>query len=115
MPKGGCVNVQVEEIPVGNEKAHELQLAPGRYVRVSVTDNGAGMSKVDLEHAFELFYTTKPTGTGLGLTVVQEFATNVGGSARISSELGRGTTAELLIPLHDDPATVKSRIPSLAP
>jgi signal transduction histidine kinase len=92
-----------------------MRVAPGRYVRILVADSGGGMSQESLEHAFDLFYTTKPAGTGLGLAVVREFAANVGGCARISSELGRGTTAELFIPLHEDEATIKSKSPLLAP
>lgn len=115
MPQGGCVSVRIEGITAGKEQAPEMRLAPGRYVRISVTDSGGGMSQEALEHAFELFYTTKPAGTGLGLAVVREFAANVGGCARITSELGRGTTAELFIPLHEHEATIKSKTPSLAP
>jgi signal transduction histidine kinase len=114
MPKGGCVSVRIEDVVAGKEQAPEMRVAPGRYVRILVADSGGGMSQDSLEHAFELFYTTKPAGTGLGLAVVREFAANVGGCARISSELGRGTTAELFIPLHEDEAAIKNKSPSLA-
>jgi signal transduction histidine kinase len=116
MPEGGCVAVHVADALVDAEQAHEMRVKPGRYVTVSVSDSGRGMACESLGRAFELFYTTKPAGTGLGLLAVQEFAANVGGIARIQSKLGQGTCAELWIPLDESAAAVKSKTsPSLAP
>jgi signal transduction histidine kinase len=115
MPDGGCICIEVGERPVDAEQAHELRLKAGRYIIISVADKGRGMPKESLDRAFELFYTTKPAGTGLGLATVDEFVANVGGSARIKSELNRGTTVELLIPLYEEAAEVRSNSPSLAP
>ena len=116
MPEGGCVAVRVADAIVDAEPAHAMRLKPGRYVTVSVSDSGRGMASESLGRAFELFYTTKPAGTGLGLVAVQEFAANVGGAARIQSELGQGTCAELWIPLDESETAVKSKTsPSLAP
>ncbi len=116
MPEGGSVAVRVAEALVDAEQAHEMRVKPGRYVTVSVSDNGRGMACESLGRAFELFYTTKPAGTGLGLLAVQEFAANVGGIARIQSKLGQGTCAELWIPLDESETAVKSKTsPSLAP
>lgn len=116
MPEGGCIAVRIAEAVIDSEQAHEMRVKSGRYITVSVTDTGRGMPNEALGRAFELFYTTKPTGTGLGLVAVQEFAANVGGAARIQSELGHGTTAELWIPLDEGEAAVKSKTsPSLAP
>jgi signal transduction histidine kinase len=116
MSEGGCVAVRVAEALVDTERAHEMRVKPGRYATVSVTDSGAGMAGEALGRAFELFYTTKPAGTGLGLAAVQEFAANVGGAARIQSKLGQGTCAELWIPLDEIATAVKSKTsPALAP
>jgi signal transduction histidine kinase len=116
MSEGGCIAVRVAEALVDAEHAHELRVKPGRYATVSVIDSGGGMASEALGRAFELFYTTKPAGTGLGLAAVQEFAANIGGAARIQSKLGEGTRAELWIPLDESATSVKSKAsPSLAP
>ncbi len=75
-------------------------LAPGDYVSFLVEDEGAGMSREVLARATEPFFTTKgrERGTGLGLAMVKAFATEAGGTLRISSEPGRGTSAEILLP-----------------
>ena len=79
------------------------QLEPGRYVAVVVTDTGCGMDEMTLRRAAEPFFTTKGVGkgTGLGLPMVYGLAAQSGGSARISSQLGVGTTVELSLPVAD--------------
>jgi signal transduction histidine kinase len=101
MPEGGRVAIQVDEAFVGAEEARKMHVTSGRYATVSVTDNGPGMRKETLGHAFDLFFTTKPACNGLGLAAVREFAANVGGTTRIRSKLGNGTTVELWIPVED--------------
>ena len=73
----------------------------GARVRLSLTDNGVGMSPEIQRNAFEMFYTTKTRGlgTGLGLPLVARVVGRVGGSVHIESELGKGTTVELLLPV----------------
>jgi PAS domain S-box-containing protein len=75
-------------------------LRAGEYVVVSVTDTGCGMSEEVLTRAFEPFYTTKEAGkgTGLGLSQVYGFARQAGGTARIESRRGAGTTVRLYLP-----------------
>jgi signal transduction histidine kinase len=63
---------------------------PGR-VQVIVADTGRGMSQAELDRAFEGFYTTKPDGTGLGLTIVRRLVQDVGGSLRVETEPGGGS------------------------
>jgi CheY-like chemotaxis protein len=76
-------------------------LKHGCYACVSVTDSGTGMSQATLERAFEPFFTTKPRdkGTGLGLAMVYGFAKQSGGTVRLYSELGFGTSVCLYLPL----------------
>ena len=114
MPEGGCVTVRAEEVLVDVETARRTRLKAGRYIVVSISDTGTGMPTEARYRAFESFYTTKPTGAGLGLASVQQFAANVGGTARINSKLDRGTTVELLIPLQlqDAAAAGKSPLPA---
>ena len=75
-----------------------LGLRDGRYISVTVADNGPGMPRDVLDHVFEPFYTTKAHGTGLGLPSVQRTAHTAGGFVRIESVLGSGTTVTLLLP-----------------
>jgi len=74
-------------------------LAPGRYARLSVTDNGCGMDEATLLRATEPFFTTKGmSGTGLGLSSVQGLAEQSGGRLDLRSAPGRGTTVTLWLP-----------------
>ena len=75
----------------------------GDYVQLRCTDTGTGMKPEVLAHVFEPFFTTKPVGRGrgLGLAQVHGFATQSGGSARVASRPGGGTTVFLLLPRAD--------------
>jgi len=72
----------------------------GDWVRISVADNGSGMSDEVKRRAFEMFYTTKPRGlgTGLGLTLVRKVTEHAGGHVEIDSEVGKGTRVTLVVP-----------------
>ncbi|PPU78202.1 MULTISPECIES: response regulator [Xanthomonas] len=76
------------------------ELDDGDYVAVKVIDNGSGIAPAILDQVFEPFFTTKPIGegTGLGLSMTYGFARQSGGTARITSQLGKGTTVTLLLP-----------------
>jgi CheY-like chemotaxis protein len=95
MANGGTIVVRAENVadPVEGEAA-------GECVRLSVVDEGTGMSDEVKAHVFEPFYTTKEVGrgSGLGLAQVHGFARQSGGSVRIESTVGQGTTVSLLLP-----------------
>jgi PAS domain S-box-containing protein len=82
------------------EALGQEQMPPGDYVGIAVLDSGHGMTAEVAARAFEPFFTTKPTGagTGLGLSQTYGFATQSGGTVRIDSTQGVGTTVELLLP-----------------
>jgi signal transduction histidine kinase len=102
MPDGGRV---VFETRAGHLDAGAVAalpgLAPGDYISVVVSDNGAGMAAEVLEHAFEAFYTTKPVtqGSGLGLAVSYDIVRDHGGHIALSSAPGIGTAARLYLPV----------------
>ncbi|GAC1672566.1 MAG: hypothetical protein PVS3B2_14480 [Candidatus Dormibacteraceae bacterium] len=105
MPKGGkliidCENVYVDEAYAAGRPG----LKPGRYVRIRVTDTGAGMDATTLRRVFEPFFTTKPggQGTGLGLATVHGIVNQAGGDISIYSELGTGTRVHVLLPAADE-------------
>ena len=101
MPGGGTLTLSAaaEQIGEGQHPANLAAggLAPGDYVRLSVTDNGTGMDAAILARASEPFFTTKPPGqgTGLGLATVRGFAEQSGGAFLIASTPGAGTTVVL--------------------
>ncbi len=98
----GVISIATESVDLTEEEvAHfPFEMPPGRYVELSVTDDGVGMSPETLERIFEPFFTTKPVGegTGLGLAQVYGFARQSGGTVSIQSELGKGTRVSLLLP-----------------
>jgi CheY-like chemotaxis protein len=88
-------------------------LAPGRYLMLSVADTGTGMSSEILKRAIEPFFSTKQVGkgTGLGLSMVHGLAVQLGGALQLTSMVGKGTCATLVLPV----ATVAPEAESPAP
>jgi two-component system, cell cycle sensor histidine kinase and response regulator CckA len=95
-----------ERVPVGAGGAH---LEPGRYVRISVEDDGQGMDPDTVERVFEPFFTTKAVGmgTGLGLSVALGIMQRHGGAIRVKSTLGHGTRFDLYFPAVAEGTTVR--------
>jgi two-component system, NtrC family, sensor kinase len=98
MPNGGVVGITAKPV-VLRGKAVEEGLA-GEFVAIRVTDNGSGIPADVLPHVFEPFFTTKEVGkgTGLGLSQVYGFAKQSGGTATVTSTVGRGTAITLFLP-----------------
>jgi len=100
MPEGGTLMLAAASEAVPDAGAHLAGLASGGYLRLSVSDTGAGMSAATLARASEPFFTTKPSGqgTGLGLAMARGFAHQSGGGFTIESAPGQGTTVTLWFP-----------------
>jgi signal transduction histidine kinase len=99
MPSGGRLTIEtanLDHVPA----ALTADLAPGEYVAISVADTGTGMTPQVLARAFEPFFTTKEQGrgTGLGLSQLYGFAKQSGGTVRIDSAEGQGTTVSMYLP-----------------
>lgn len=102
MPGGGILTVETTMADVDAEMARGYLSAmePGRYVMLTVSDDGVGMDKEILQHIFEPFFTTKAVGegTGLGLSTVYGIVEQMGGSIWAYSEPGMGSTFKLYFP-----------------
>jgi signal transduction histidine kinase len=88
MPDGGVVRIVVSE----------YAQTTGKFVRIDIVDDGHGMDEQVLARATDPFYTTRPSGTGLGLPIVQRIIEAHGGRMEISSNPGHGTRVSLLLP-----------------
>jgi signal transduction histidine kinase/CheY-like chemotaxis protein len=75
------------------------ELAPGRYVVLAVSDTGEGIREEDLASVFEPFFTTRPPGSGLGLSMTIGFMRQSGGTMQVATERGVGTTFKLFFPV----------------
>jgi PAS domain S-box-containing protein len=105
MPNGGMLTIEVKNVRLDLEGQVVLGLIPQsrareEFVLISVSDTGVGMNEKVLLHAFDPFFTTKDVGkgSGLGLSMVYGFITQLEGHIRIKSEVGLGTTVELYLP-----------------
>jgi PAS domain S-box-containing protein len=103
MPSGGALELKIERLSVSHDMASQWRVTAGNFVRITMTDNGCGMSEDTLQRACEPFYTTKGfgTGSGLGLSMVYGFAQQSGGTLTIQSTAGQGTAVSLLLPAID--------------
>jgi len=100
MPEGGSIFLETRNIVLHDDDVRPLEVMPGRYVKVSVTDTGTGMDEKTKEHIFEPFFTTKGPGkgTGLGLASAYGIIKNHGGFINVYSEQGRGSTFSIYLP-----------------
>jgi PAS domain S-box-containing protein len=101
MPRGGNLTIEASSVRLDADYAQSYpEVRPGRYVLITVSDNGSGMPEEVRRRAFEPFFTTKPTGagSGLGLSMVYGFVKQTGGHIQIYSEVGRGTSVRLFMP-----------------
>ncbi len=115
MPEGGRILLQSSSVQVGQDFRERRYILPGRYVVISVSDNGHGMDKETQSRIFEPFFTTKEKGkgTGLGLSTVYGIVKQSNGYIYPESELGSGTTFKIYLPRVED--TPESASPAQSP
>lgn len=101
MPEGGRLTIETANAHLDEGYvSRQVEVAPGQYVVLAITDTGVGMTREVLTQAFEPFFTTKDVGhgTGLGLAQVYGFVKQTGGHVKIYSEVGQGTTVRIYLP-----------------
>ena len=106
MPKGGRLDISLRAVVLSqNTASGHADARPGTFVALAVTDSGCGIAKENLDHIFEPFFTTKDMahGSGLGLATVYGIVKQHRGWISVESEVGRGTTFEIFLPVCDRP------------
>jgi two-component system cell cycle sensor histidine kinase/response regulator CckA len=103
MPEGGSLFLETRNMVLDDYYVKPLGVVPGRYVRISVTDNGTGMDEETRKRVFDPFFTTKEMGrgTGLGLASAYGIIRNHKGIINVYSEKGQGTTFNLYLPVTE--------------
>jgi two-component system cell cycle sensor histidine kinase/response regulator CckA len=122
MPDGGTLRIRTMAVTVGDRPGSEnrewsVDMRPGPYVVLEVTDTGFGMDAETQAQVFEPFFTTKPIGqgTGLGLSMVYGIVKQSGGFIQVTSEPGVGTTFLIAFPRLGGVAAVSAPVPAVQP
>ncbi len=114
MPAGGTLHVDCGNVELTAEHPR-LGLKPGRYLCITVRDEGIGIPEDNLKKIFDPYFTTKPKGSGLGLATTYSIVKNHGGIVDVSSKPGDGTTFHIFLPASDKPAVVAETVELEAP
>ena len=106
MPDGGSIDVRAENFEISSETVkRSLQLSEGKYVKISIRDQGVGIPEKDLSKIFDPYFSTKEMGTqkgvGLGLATTYSIINRHDGHITVESEVGVGTTFTLYLPAYD--------------
>jgi len=111
MPSGGTLTVSTENFMMSEEMGRAFDVAPGKYIKLSIADTGAGMDQATRERIFEPFFTTKKMGrgSGLGLASVYGIIKNHGGAIEVESRVGEGTTFRIYLPASSSKTLKKEK------
>ncbi|MDD5757996.1 MAG: response regulator [Desulfobulbaceae bacterium] len=102
MPDDGTLNISATNTTLSESEAKEIFLAPGTYLKISIQDNGTGISPSNLPHIFDPYFSTKERGAqkgmGLGLALCNTIIRKHDGAITVESELGKGSIFNLFLP-----------------
>ncbi|MFA6056036.1 MAG: ATP-binding protein [Thermodesulfovibrionales bacterium] len=107
MPEGGTVGIAAENIIADANDG--LPLTKGKYVKVSVSDQGCGIPKENIEKIFDPYFTTKGKGSGLGLTTAYSIIEKHRGYLKVESESGKGSTFTVYLPASESPLLIEKK------
>ncbi len=105
MPQGGTIRISTENSELG--PGIELPLQEGRYLKVTIQDQGTGISEEHLKNIFDPYFTTKEMGHGLGLSITYSIIKNHEGHISVESKLGVGTTFTIYLPASENQVEAK--------
>jgi CheY-like chemotaxis protein len=115
MPAGGTLTISGKNVIVSEgEAARKTLPAPGKYVKLTIQDCGNGIPPYAIHKIFDPYFTTKPTGCGLGLSTAYSVIKNHHGTITASSVLGQGSTLTIYLPAHAEAPTTTVPSPLLA-
>jgi len=99
--KGGTLEIHLKDISIARSTSNTMDLKPGDYIEIKVSDTGPGISPDLIESIFEPYFTTKAPGegTGMGLAMVQGIVESYGGKVTVDSMLGEGTIFKIYLPI----------------
>lgn len=104
MPRGGMIEVKAENVAIKGGNIHLFN--PGEYVKISIKDTGIGIEEEKLAKIFDPYFTTKPEGSGLGLSTSYSIIKKHDGDILVESELGKGSTFYIYLPIAEGTAEV---------
>lgn len=113
MPDGGTIHIRAENAVAGSESHHPL--TDGMYVKISIKDEGTGIPEDHIGKIFDPYFTTKPSGTGLGLSTSYSIVKNHNGYITVESRPGSGTTFFIYLPASREKALHRSRTEGAVP
>jgi len=118
MPGGGTLTIETANAHLDDAyAAANVEVTPGQFVMIAVSDTGTGMDQQTIARAFEPFFTTKERGqgTGLGLSMTYGYIKQIGGHLKIYSELGHGSTVKVYLPrTQSEAGTVSEPAPAVS-
>jgi len=108
MPEGGIIRVAAENLII--DDGQSLPLKPGRYIRISIKDQGVGIAEKHLLNIFDPYFTTKQEGSGIGLATTYSITKRHDGHITVESQLGVGTTFHIYLPASDKIVAEKKEV-----
>ena len=113
MPNGGHLYISLENVALNKNIVRDLEC--GKYIQVTVSDEGTGIAPEHLDQIFDPYFTTKQSGSGLGLATLHSIIKRHGGHISVSSCVGKGTTFTFYLPASDEKKIIREKIDAGTP